>query len=87
MLHGFPAADSLRVLGRYVAHVRARDVHHELGARHVVEAPLGQGSLDFPELLAILEERDYRGYLTIERSGGEAPVREIGLAAQYLRSL
>jgi sugar phosphate isomerase/epimerase len=87
MLHGFSPADSLRALKRSVLHVRARDASHDLATRRVVETPVGQGSLDFPELLAILEEADYRGYFTIERSGGEASVRNIQLAMQYLKSL
>jgi L-ribulose-5-phosphate 3-epimerase len=49
--------------------------------------PLGRGSADFPELLAMLEERGYRGYLTIQREGAEDPLFEIGQAVKYLRSL
>ena len=72
--------------GGDVLHVRARDAVRDLGQRRVLEMPLGQGSIDFPELLAILEEHDYRGYITVERNG-EDPLADLQTAFRYLRML
>ena len=55
--------------------------------RRGLETPLGRGSVDFPELIGVLEEHNYRGYFTIERRHTSDPVTEIGHAVQYLRNL
>ncbi len=47
----------------------------------------GRGMADFPSLLGKLEERNYRGYLTIARHAANDPLVEIGAAVEYLRSL
>ena len=36
---------------------------------------LGRGSVDFPALFGALEEHGYRGYVTIERTSPDDPVR------------
>ena len=51
------------------------------------EVPLGRGSVPFPAYLAALEDIGYRGFLTIEREVGDDPEGDIGIAAEYLRSL
>jgi sugar phosphate isomerase/epimerase len=51
------------------------------------EKQLGRGASDFPEIMAILEEHEYRGYFTIARQHAANPVLEIGQAVQYLRNL
>jgi sugar phosphate isomerase/epimerase len=48
---------------------------------------LGRGLAEFPELLGILEEHQYRGFITIERRQGENTVAEIADAVRYLKSL
>ena len=52
-----------------------------------LEVPLGRGSADFPQLLGILEEHQYRGYLTVVREQAEQPAVEIDQAMEFLRSL
>jgi sugar phosphate isomerase/epimerase len=86
MFHGHSPADAMRFLGGHVLHVRARDAVRDLGQRRVLEMPLGQGSIDFPELLAMLEEHDYRGTITVERNG-EDPLADLQAGLRYLRML
>jgi len=57
------------------------------GAVFYRETPLGEGNVNFPAYLAALEEIGYRGFLTIEREAGDDPVKDIGLAAEYLRKV
>ncbi len=57
------------------------------GATFYRELPLGEGGVNFPAYLAALEEVGYRGFLTIEREAGDDPVKDIGDAAEYLRSV
>jgi sugar phosphate isomerase/epimerase len=87
IVNGFSAAESLASLGSHVLHVHAKDGVRDLAIGRGVEVPLGRGSADFPALLGMLEERDYRGYFTIERSGGADPRGEIAQAVQYLKNL
>jgi sugar phosphate isomerase/epimerase len=87
IVNGFSASEALQSLGSHVLHVHAKDGVRDLAIGRGLEVPLGRGSADFPSLLGVLEERGYRGYFTIERSGGNNPAGEIGQAVQFLRSL
>jgi len=86
-INGFSAVEAARDLGDHIFHVHARDGVRDLAIGRGLEVPLGRGSADFPQLLGILEERQYHGYLTIARENSQNPVFEIGQAVQYLRSL
>ena len=77
----------LQLLAAYVLHVHAKDGVRDLAQGRGLEVPLGRGSVDFPELLGTLEERDFRGYYMIERENCQDPVFEVGQAVKYLRSL
>lgn len=87
IVNGFSASETAKVLARDVLHVHAKDGVRDLAQGRGLETPLGRGSVDFPELMAILEEREYRGYFTIEREYAADPILEVGQAVQYLRSL
>jgi sugar phosphate isomerase/epimerase len=51
------------------------------------EVPLGQGNAEFPELLAALEEQQYRGYITVARHDTMDPLGDIQQALRFLRNL
>jgi sugar phosphate isomerase/epimerase len=48
---------------------------------------LGRGSAEFPEIAAILEERQFRGAYVIQRHNPSGAREEIELAVSYLRNL
>jgi sugar phosphate isomerase/epimerase len=48
---------------------------------------LGQGSVDYPELLGLLEEQNFRGNLVLQAAGSENPDVELRQAVKYLRQL
>ena len=52
-----------------------------------MRVPLGQGAAEYPELLGILEEHQYRGYLTVARDESDNPLDEIAAALDYLKNL
>ncbi len=52
-----------------------------------IEVPLGEGSVDFPNYLAALEEIGYNGFLTIEREVGDKPEVDIKAAVDFLNNL
>lgn len=87
IVNGFSARDAAKQLGQHVMHVHARDGVRDLAKGRGLETQLGRGAVDFPELLGILEEHEYRGYFTVERQHASDPVLEIGQAVQYLRNL
>lgn len=87
IVNGFSASDAAKQLGEHVMHVHAKDGVRDLAQGRGLETQLGRGAVDFAEILAILEEHEYRGYFTIERQRASDPVLEVGQAVQYLRNL
>ncbi|MCH8048237.1 MAG: TIM barrel protein [Planctomycetes bacterium] len=87
ILGGYSPAEAITALGSKILYVHARDSVRDLAAGRGVQVPLGRGSADFPELAGMLEQHQYRGFFTIDPSGGEDPIGEISRAVQFLRSL
>lgn len=86
IVNGHSVKDAASALAENVLHVHATDGVRDLAQGRGTQTPLGQGAVDFPELLAILEEHGYRGYFTVERPMAEKPVLEIRQAVDYLRN-
>jgi len=87
IIHGFDPREAATALGAHVAHVHATDGTRDVAAGRGIEVPLGRGSAEFPEILAALEEHQYRGYLTIRRQDSSNVLEEIAAAVKYLRAL
>lgn len=87
LLQGFSPLEAAESLGRVVAAVRLTDATRSSGYEMGQYMPLGQGSVDLPEILAALERHDYRGHLTLRSQGSADPVREINQSLSYLRRL
>lgn len=88
ILYGHSPTEAMRALAARVTHFRARDGVRDLALGRGVEVQLGRGSVDFPQLLALLEEQGYQGYLTVERreTSGNA-LAECGQALEFLDNL
>jgi len=87
IVNGFSVSEAAVALGANVVHVHAKDGVRDLAQGRGLETTMGEGAVDFPELLGLLEEHGYRGYFTIERQTAENPLPDIKRAIQYLRSL
>jgi sugar phosphate isomerase/epimerase len=87
IVNGFSPEEATQALGRYVLHVHAKDGVRDRAQGRGVEVPLGRGSCEFPVLLAMLEQHEYRGYVTIERENSPDPIGEIAAAVKFLKSL
>ena len=87
IINGFSAAEAAKKLSEFVYHVHARDGVQDLAQGRGVEVELGRGSADFPNLLGILEESQYRGFLTIQRDSAAQPIVEVGQAVEFLRNI
>jgi len=83
LLHGFDPYDSARALRGKVIHVRATDARRA-GSGSIKEMPLGHGDVDWARYLDVLEEIDYRGWLTIERNGGGNRVADVAAGISFL---
>ena len=77
----------VEVDGDSIVHVRARDAVREAKQRRGTEVQLGRGSVDFPELLGRLEERQYRGYFTLQRDETDDPIGDLADGVEYLKNL
>src|SRR6185437_954455 len=75
LLHGFDPYESIQALGRRIVHAHAKDARQDSASRSAEEVPLGHGDIDWMKFLGVLEEVEYRGWLTIERETGQSPGR------------
>ena len=78
----FEPIEGVRRLGRYIVHTHAKDAWVDQGVAR--EVPLGEGWVDWPRYLALLEDVGFDGYLAIERETGENPAADIARAAEFL---
>ena len=79
--------DYLEKVGSHIAHVHAVDSVRDLAGGKGVEVELGRGSVDFPQILGMLEEFEYRDWITLERLNSRQTVFDIENSVKYLRSL
>jgi sugar phosphate isomerase/epimerase len=86
IVHGHDPREAARAVGPHILHVHATDATRDVARKSGLEVPLGQGSAEWPELLGILEEQQYRGYFTISRDAAN-PAGEIRQAVEFLRNI
>ncbi len=87
IINGFSPLEVVGATGPAILHVHAADAVWELAPGRGSPVSLGQGTADFPALLAALEEHDYRGYFTVTHRGAGDCADEISRAIRYLRDL
>ncbi|MHC2069378.1 sugar phosphate isomerase/epimerase family protein [Bremerella sp. T1] len=87
IINGFSAEESYQALAKYVANVRGKDGVKDLARGRGIEVPLGRGTVDFPLLIASLEEARYKGYICVEREHPEHPVQEVSDGLEFLRNV
>ncbi len=84
VMNGFDHLGGVEVLAEYIVHTHAKDgVRRDDGTCE--EVPLGAGGVAFPKYLEKLNGVGYKGFLTIEREGGNDPVSDIAAAVDFLR--
>jgi sugar phosphate isomerase/epimerase len=87
VVNGYSPRDALTSLVDHVVHVHATDGVRDRAQGRGIETLLGRGSADFPELMAILEERHYSGFFTVERRQPSEPLAEVRQGVEYLKNL
>ncbi len=81
LISGHDPYAAARALVRRIAHAHAEDAR-TVSPNRLGRMPLGHGDIDWVQLLATLEEIEYRGYLTVT---GDAA--EVAAGMQFLRRL
>jgi sugar phosphate isomerase/epimerase len=87
VMHGFDPYASVRALHRRVVHVHAKDARSASASRASAEVPLGHGDIEWMRLVSLLQEIEYRGWLTIERESGDRRVADVAEGVKFLRRL
>ncbi len=85
-MSGQPVVDSLRALHAHIVHVQLRDGMRDL-AGGGSELAVGQGIVDWTELVALLGEMDYRGWLTAIRTQGDDKPADIARGLRFVKQL
>ena len=75
-----------RDLYRHIGYIRARDAQKDVDGGGI-EMPLGDGSVDWTELLPTLGEAEYSGWFCIERTGGDQRDEDVRAAVRRIRKL
>ncbi|MCX7394898.1 MAG: sugar phosphate isomerase/epimerase [Planctomycetales bacterium] len=83
---GRSSADALRTLHAVTSHVQLRDGLRDFSGGSQ-EAAIGQGAVDWPEVFALLNEMDYRGWLTVIRTQGDDRIGDMSRAITFVRNL
>ncbi len=87
IVNGLRPLEVIEAVGSSILHVHVDDAVRDAMQGRGMEVEIGRGSADFPALLGALEERQYRGFLSIERRRSADPAFEISQAVKFLRSL
>ncbi len=87
LMNGFDPLASARALHGRVKYVQGRDARRSSPSRAGREVPLGHGDIEWLEFLGVLEEIEYRGWLTIKRETGENRLADVASGVQFLRRL
>lgn len=84
VMNGYDHLSGVHVLGRYIVHTHAKD-GRRLPDGTAEEVPLGDGTVDFPAYLSLLDGIGFNGFLTVEREVGDSPVDDVASAVRFLR--
>lgn len=87
LIHGYDFRDQLAAAAEHIYLVHAQDGVQDRARGRGYEVPLGRGSAEFPEIAAILEERQFRGAYVVQRQAGAGAKDDIEMAVRFLRNL
>ena len=85
VMNGFDHLTAARELAAFIVHTHAKDGVRVNGTGQ--EMVLGQGAVDFPSYVRLLQDLGYDGVYTIERETGPDRVGDIRRAARYLQNI
>jgi L-ribulose-5-phosphate 3-epimerase len=87
LVNGFDPYASLRDLRGKVTCCQAHDARRAGASRSAAEVALGNGDIDWLQMLGIFEEIEYRGWLTTKREEGANRLDDMAAGINFLRRL
>jgi sugar phosphate isomerase/epimerase len=87
LMGGFDPYESTRALRGRVVHASAKDARMTGPSRTTQEVPLGHGDINWMDYLAALEAIEYRGWLTVARTGGNNRAADVATGVGFLARL
>ncbi len=85
--HGFDPCDAALALRGRILHSQASDGRRSGSSEATREVVLGHGDVDWLRYLAVLEEVQYRGWLTVVRETGDNRLSDVAEGVAFLRRL
>lgn len=86
VMAGQNPARALEQLAAHLRHVLVRDGIRDMDGSGL-EVPVGRGEVEWEEILALLDEAEYKQWLTVDRTQGNDQTGDIQRAMQYLRNV
>ena len=86
VMTGASVTSTYRDLYQHFGYIRARDAVRDVDGAGV-EVGVGDGVVDWMELLPTLAEADYNGWICVERAGGETRADDVRRGVSYLKTL
>ncbi len=86
VMSGRNPSEALAQLQEYLVHFLVRDGVRDIDGSGM-EVPVGRGEVEWEEILALLDEAEYRNWLIVDRTQGEDRPGDIRRAMQYLRNV
>ena len=88
IVNRFSVSDAIKTLGSRILTLVAQDGVVDLAAGRGIHVPVGQGTADFPSILAMLEDFQFAGHVLVGDDVDEADAgARATAAAEYLRNL
>jgi sugar phosphate isomerase/epimerase len=85
-MSGQNPSSALEELQALLTHVLVRDGIRDMDGSGL-EVPVGRGEVEWEEILALLDEAEYKQWLTVDRTQGTDRQGDIERAMQYLRNV
>lgn len=86
IMTGADVVRTYRDLYQHVGYIRARDALRDVDGAGV-EVVAGDGVVDWIQFLPTIAEADFRGWICVERTGGEIRRDDVSRGVSYLKSL
>ena len=85
IINRFSVSDAVKALRERIQVVSATDGVLDLAAGRGINVPIGEGTADFPQILALLEDSDFHGPCIVGRA--DSTIDELNQGIQYLSNL
>ncbi len=85
LMNGMDPYDNARALQGRIVYAKGQDARQAGPHRVAQEVPLGHGDVDWLQMLGVLEEVEYRDWLTIERETGDNRLQDVARGVALLR--